>query len=105
MEARRQSVSLPKPERECAASPAVRASRRVRLRRIAPQHEAVLLMALRKSLILRRLAKRGLEGRTAFVQRYGIVLASLAHDYTQDLAGIQAAVLFDPRALRPDGAV
>jgi hypothetical protein len=30
-------------------------------------------MALRKWLILRRLAKRGLEGRTTFLQRYGIL--------------------------------
>jgi hypothetical protein len=39
-----------------------------RLRRIAPQHEGMLLMALGKCLILRCLAKRGLEGRTTFFQ-------------------------------------
>jgi hypothetical protein len=39
-----------------------------RHRRVAPQHEGMLLMALRKCLILRCLAKRGLEGRTTFFQ-------------------------------------
>src|SRR5947209_902328 len=44
-----------------------------RLHRVAPQHEGMLLMTLRKCLILRCLAKRGLEGRTTFFQPYGIL--------------------------------
>src|SRR5438874_12588502 len=44
-----------------------------RLHRVAPQHDGMLLMTLRKCLILRCLAKRGLEGRTTFFQPCGIL--------------------------------
>src|SRR5207302_1292594 len=48
-----------------------------RLHRIAPQHDGMLLMTLRKCLILRCLAKRGLEGRTTFFQPCGILAQPL----------------------------
>jgi ferredoxin len=43
----------------------------------APQHESVSLIALRKGIIRRRLAKRVLEGRTTSFQPYGILASRL----------------------------
>ena len=44
----------------------------------APQHEDMLLMASRKCLILRGLAKRGLEGRATFFQPTAFLRSLLA---------------------------
>jgi len=43
-----------------------------RLRQIAPQHDGMFVNRRKKIVILRCLAKRGLEGRTTFFQLSGI---------------------------------